>query len=219
MLDILARVKGELPELLIDADAWQSFYINYHPPTVERLWRQWGEYRVYLHKIYPCEPEKALFHPHPWPSAMEVISGRYEMTIGYGEGNNPPPVAAKVVLVAGSTYEMTEINGWHAVRPLNKPSLSLMVTGPPWNRWSPSGEIKPGPLTGSEKIILLNHFRHRLGYKHNALSHDMIEVARHTGEILDYYSATAHVVKCDRCKKRLSEMFTNRRFRVGNNWL
>lgn len=87
MLELLARLKLELPDLLIDDTAWQGFYIDYHLPIVERLWRQWNEYRVYLHRIHPCKSEDALFHPHPWPSAMEIVSGAYEMIVGYGQGN------------------------------------------------------------------------------------------------------------------------------------
>ena len=210
MLKVLAAVKMELPELLVDADAWQGLYIDYHPPVVERLWRQWRQYRVYLHMIHPCKPEDALFHPHPWPSAVEIVSGKYEMTIGYGQGNTPPPIAATVVLCAGSTYEMTEVNGWHAVRPLDGMSTSLMVAGPRWDRWSPSGENKPRELNLQEKDGLLGHFRHKLGYKYSALSHDMREVSRHTGQILDNYAALAHVVKCGQCQKRLDGIYRER---------
>ena len=43
MLDVLERVEADLPALLADDLGWNSLDINYHPPRVERLWRNWGE--------------------------------------------------------------------------------------------------------------------------------------------------------------------------------
>lgn len=145
MLDILRRMEaGEISRLLADRTAWRTLLVDYHPPIVERLYRDAvfeGEpVRVFLHRIHPCEREQALFHPHPWPSAMRVLSGSYEMALGYGAGMDEPPMAARVVLTAGSSYEMNDPQSWHAVRPLGEPSLSLMVTGAPWERES----HKPG---------------------------------------------------------------------------
>ena len=73
VLDTLAAVERGLPALLRDEGAWKSLLVDYHPPTVERLWRPWGAGRVYLHRIHPCARAEALFHPHPWPSAMRVL--------------------------------------------------------------------------------------------------------------------------------------------------
>src|SRR5262245_32103375 len=97
MLDVLEAFEKELPRLLADEGAWQSLYVDSHPPVVERLWRPWRAGRAYLHRIHPCGPGEALFHPHPWPSAMRVLEGEYEMAIGYGSGVVPPPVAALLV--------------------------------------------------------------------------------------------------------------------------
>src|SRR5206468_11967261 len=129
MLDILARVEETLPALLQDGGCWQSLYVDYHPPMVERLWTRWGEYRVFLHRIFPCGPGEALFHPHPWPSAMRVLAGEYEMAVGYGPGEAPPPVAALILARGDFRYQMTEPDAWHYVRPLGAPTLSVMVTG------------------------------------------------------------------------------------------
>jgi hypothetical protein len=63
VLDTLEAVERELPHLLRDESAWKSVLVDYHPPTVERLWLPWGGYRVYLHCIHPCPPGTALFHP------------------------------------------------------------------------------------------------------------------------------------------------------------
>lgn len=137
MLDVLYKAEEELSVLLHRdniLEGWNSVNVNYHDPHVERVWRQWGEYRISLHCIHPCEPSKSLFHPHPWPSAMRILSGEYEMEVGYGKGVEVPPSACKIVLQPESVYEMTDPDGWHSVRPLNGPCWTVMVSGKPWNR-------------------------------------------------------------------------------------
>lgn len=163
MLEVLERVEKTLPGLLDDRklDDWNSVLIDYHPPVVKRLWRNFeDEYRIYLHEILPCQPGEALLHPHPWPSAMRVVSGTYEMGIGYGSGSVEPPVAATVILSAKSTYEMVDKDAWHYVRPLRHPALSLMVTGKPWHRESPGTGKQFKTLTSQEKERILGGFVH-----------------------------------------------------------
>jgi len=158
LLDAMHQIEAKLPILLTAARVWNSLDVNYEPPHVERLWHQYDDnYRLYLHRIHPCN--EALFHPHPWPSAVHILSGSYEMGIGYGEGSKQPPVAATLTLRGGSEYEMIEPNGWHYVRPLAGPSLSIMVTGQPWQRWSPSPSTKLGPLKAEVFAELLESFR------------------------------------------------------------
>jgi hypothetical protein len=159
MLEVLEALEKQLPRLLADADAWDSVYIDYHPPFVERLWRPWGDYRVNLHRIHPCAQADALFHPHPWPSAMHLLSGRYEMAVGYGSGELAPPVAARILAAEGSRYEMTHPDAWHYVRPLDAPVLTLMVTGKPWGRPSPAPTKKLEPLGSRQFDRLLDEFR------------------------------------------------------------
>src|SRR5205823_428108 len=95
MLDILHAAEKELPRLLASDDGWQSLRVDYHPPFVDRVFRDWSppgaaegaRYRISLHRIHPCAPAEALFHPHPWPSAMRIHSGTYEMGVGHGAGD------------------------------------------------------------------------------------------------------------------------------------
>jgi hypothetical protein len=161
MLDVLDRVEGELPALLQDGERWQSLYVDYHPPTVERLWSRWGEYRVFLHRIHPCGPGEALFHPHPWPSAMRVLDGEYEMAVGFGPGMGEPPVAALMVARGDFRYAMTHPDAWHYVRPLGAPTLSVMVTGKPWERESHRSTKALAPLRPEQAAELLRLFRAR----------------------------------------------------------
>ncbi len=150
-----------LAEYLQDESRWKSVFVNYHSPFVERLWTEWGPYRVNLHRIHPCTQEEALFHPHPWPSAMKILSGEYEMAIGFSAGEIAPPVAATVVLVEGASYEMTHPDGWHFVRPIGAPAMSLMVTGKPWERSSPGKGEKLSPLSAEQKQEIFSFFRER----------------------------------------------------------
>jgi hypothetical protein len=159
MLDILFQVEQALPQLLEDESDWQSLLVDYHPPTVERLWTAWQGYRVYLHRIHPCEREQALFHPHPWPSVMRVLDGEYEMAVGFGAGTQTPPVAALMVARGDFRYEMTHPDSWHYVRPLGRPTLSLMVTGKPWDRQAPRSTTPLRRLQPDQVAELLRSFR------------------------------------------------------------
>ncbi len=159
MLDILDQVEKELPRLLAEKDQWQSLNINYHPPFVERVYRSWEGYRIYLHKIHPCGPGEALFHPHPWPSAMHILSGKYEMAVGYGSSDTPPPEAVKLIASGDLKYEMTDINSWHYVRPIDEMAMTLMVTGKPWRRKAPGKNQDLVPLLSEAKEEIIAFFR------------------------------------------------------------
>jgi len=151
MLGTLHRIEKMLPALLKDEGAWLSKKIDYSPPVVDRLYRDIEldgvGHRVYLHRIYECE--RAFFHPHPWPSAIRVIGGpgsSYEMGVGFGSNDrhDPPPLAARLIVERGMEYEMCHPDGWHYVKIIGQPSVSLMVSGPVWER--------PGGAPRTEKF-------------------------------------------------------------------
>lgn len=160
LIAALKRAEERLPDLLKDTSGWNTLDVDYEPPRVERLWQQFEDgFRVCLHRIHPCE--QALFHPHPWPSAVKILSGLYEMGVGYGVGKKDPPEAATLVLSTGSSYEMIEPDGWHYVRPLGAPSLSVMVMGPPYglrHLGEKGPENKLGPLSDSAKLQIIDEF-------------------------------------------------------------
>ncbi len=145
MLNQLHNMLEIMPSLLNDREGWKSLDVDYHPPRIERLWRGVGDYRVYLHKIYPCDSleDDALFHPHPWPSAIWIADGRYFMQIGFGSGLKEPKVFSEIILEKGSTYDMTHRDTWHSVRALEVPCYTVMVTGIPWNREMPIEPKRP----------------------------------------------------------------------------
>jgi hypothetical protein len=137
MIELLKKIEQEqLMDLLDNPEVWKGLIVDYHKPTVYRCWTQLGEHRLSLHIIDGCEEGESLYHPHPWPSAMRVVSGSgpYEMGVGFGPGLEPPPIACRLILSPGDYYEMLDINGWHYVRPLGTFSASLMLSGKPWDR-------------------------------------------------------------------------------------
>lgn len=159
MMRGLLLAEEELPKLLAQPEKWQSLDINYEEPRVERVWHQWGEIRICLHRIHPVKT-MPFFHPHPWPSAMRILSGKYAMSVGYGVGHEEPPTAVQLILAPGSTYEMSEPNGWHSVQPISEPVMSLMVTGKPWGREMPkSDKIKLSSLNEDVVEEIMNFFK------------------------------------------------------------
>lgn len=206
MLELLEEVKAELPDLMTDENSWQSLYIDYYPPFVSRLWMPWRDYLLSLDKIHPCSRENTLFHPHSWPSAMEIIHGTYEYAVGFGSGEKLLPIAQLGTAVAGSSYEMTHPDAWHYIAPIKSPAFTIMITGKPWNRWSPTSTKELVTLFFWDKIAILNLFRDKLGYnfKFKYRSHDIRRIAEtHTKTHFSDYSAIAHVTKCQQCQSQL----------------
>lgn len=132
MLAELQALRASIPGLIDNpATPWQTLDVLYEDPHVERVWVQLGSKRLYLHRIHPCE--RGFYHPHPWPSAILLLSGMQRMLLGYGPpSGSAPDIAATLELTAGSGYEMLDPRGWHAVMPQGGVSLSLMLTGRPW---------------------------------------------------------------------------------------
>jgi hypothetical protein len=124
MIKILNIVELNINSL-VKTSKLNTMYIDYHKPYVKRIWFQFVDYRVYLHKIEPCnEPLEALYHPHPWKSIIRIL-------------NEYPKTVCKLVLPAGTVYEMTDPNGWHYVSPVHEPVYSLMITGERYGREMP----------------------------------------------------------------------------------
>ena len=134
MITTLEIVERNMPSILMHSK-WKSLDVDYHPPHVQRIWTEWNDVRIMLH-CFPetCNAENALYHPHPWPSAMRVLEGEYIMEVGHEVFNDiphtpTPETIATTVMKAGSAYEMTNPKAWHKVIP-QKETYTLMVTGP-----------------------------------------------------------------------------------------
>ena len=139
----------EQPEL------WQTLVIDRRKPITHRAWIMHGDTRICLHGFEPCQREEAFLHPHPWPSAMLVLDGSYDMHVGYAaapESRQPDDVIS-LQLAAGSTYDMSVPGAWHKVVPRTR-CYSLMINGPRWDtgpRFAPRTQGKdPGRMTSSQ---------------------------------------------------------------------
>ena len=135
MIEKLIKIEIDLPNLLSNPEIWNTLDIDYFPPRVERLWMQYDkEHRLYIHRIYPTN-ETCLFHKHRWPAAFKMIHGSYEMGISYSENEVSSdeayklPIISRFIMSEGSYYEMTNTHTLHYVKPLEEPSISLMITG------------------------------------------------------------------------------------------
>lgn len=158
MFDLLEKVENNLFEI-IKPLKMNTMYINYGIPIVERIWYQWGNRRIYFHKIHRTEGTSML-HNHPWPNAIRVLRGSYEMGIGHSSTNEAPvTLDAKMVMKPGSKYEMVTPGGWHYVNPVSAVSYSLMVADPPFER-IPSHKpgIKFRELTDAEISDIMTVF-------------------------------------------------------------
>lgn len=168
MLDILHKVEDGIEGFLM-GEGWRSKCIDYTPPVVHRIYRDIViddvGYRIYLHRIFSCK--RAFFHPHPWPSAVRVIGASagtrstYEMGVGFSsnERHDPPPHAAVMFVSDGFKYVMDHPDAWHYVKILGAPSVSLMVSGPVWDR--PGGAPRTEkydfrPLTEEERFEIVS---------------------------------------------------------------
>ena len=161
MLEQLRDIEDRLLDLLQDKAAWNTLDVDYEPPRVERVWRQVGHLRVCLHRIHPCE--NALMHPHPWPSAMRVVRGSYEMRLGRPPKSHVMPEMIRLVLTEGSAYEMVNVREWHSVRPLNDVAYSLMIMGPKYgaqifdhSKFGAGRELSP--LSAKAKVVIMRFF-------------------------------------------------------------
>lgn len=147
-------------ELLNDTSIWKSLFINYHHPYVERVWCQLGNYRIYLHFIHTCTTEESLFHPHPWPSAIHVIEGEYEMGMGFGPGIEKPEVFSTILSQGNMYYDMSHIDGWHYVRPTKSVCSSVMLVGQPWERELPDEKVGTLESLSDDRVyVILNYFK------------------------------------------------------------
>jgi hypothetical protein len=176
MINILKNILegDDFKNWLKTPDVWDSLDIDYHPPRVERVWLEYGEMRLSLHVIHPCDADEAILHPHPWKSAMYVlpIGGTYEHGLGFIDEQREE-VFGEMELVKYNEiistqqymgdvyYEMLNPNGIHYVRPLNDVVYSIMLSGPviwPENKTSVDKELKP--LAPERKTEILQTFKH-----------------------------------------------------------
>lgn len=160
MLEVLKKAEAVLPELLGDDASWHGVFADTEKPYLRRLWRQWGENRIYLHHFSSCEPREEFPHPHPWQMAVRILKGEYVMGVGTSSDLSIVPTLEYSVFHPGDSYELLGPDKWHAIRPLKEESLSLMVAGPvmyPQNRIRSNKIARE--LTDDERAALFTQIR------------------------------------------------------------
>lgn len=133
---------------LREYDSWDSLIINRRKPETYRIFRQFGENRVCLHRFSPCNSQESFWHPHPWPAAFKIMYGKYRLDLGFTpNGEDKPTVVSSCVMSAGSSYEMLDENTWHKITPLDdSPVYTIMLNGPPY----PDPHIKTVTTKGKD---------------------------------------------------------------------
>jgi hypothetical protein len=173
MIDVLKNIEaGQIADILRKpVEEFKTLLVDYEPPVVERLQYNLEDgYRLFFHVIHQCETKQALYHPHPWPSAMHILSGSYEMGMAYSEDEEHykntetgelnetirQNQIAKMVLPRGTYYEMLHKKGWHYVRPLET-AYTVMLTHTPWYKGAKA--TKPlSPLKADRAEDIREHF-------------------------------------------------------------
>lgn len=148
----------DLRKLAYVPNIWKSKLVDYESPLVERLWTDYKDCRLSIHKIHPCE--KPLRHVHPWPAAVRVLSGMYEMEMGIVEKSSSEwdyRLLGSFLIGPGSEYDLTAVDTWHSVKPIKGPSISLMIMGKPWEHHpSMNNQPQPGELKSLHEETVLS---------------------------------------------------------------
>lgn len=157
--------KGVVLGLMEDINNWDSLYVDYHKPFVERIHCKVGKYRISLHYIHPCEIEEALLQPHPWKSAFIVLDGLYRTGMGYSNTATPPPIMTQSLCRGDGEflYDMSDPNLWHYVAPIT-PVTTVMITETPFSDEERNPACKKAdkelfPLSPERKEELFEHFK------------------------------------------------------------
>ena len=160
MLKKLDEVHCDLKSMFNNC-RWNGISIGFTPPKMMRLWTSYDGMKACLHKIYPIsdDTEVPFLHPHPWPCAIKILKGAYKMEVGYSDTLSPPSISMKLVVSAGSSYEMLYKDMWHSVCPITDPIYSIMLIGKKWDREMPKKHISPPRMLNElEKECLINEF-------------------------------------------------------------
>lgn len=152
-------------------NGWDSLVIDRRKPHTTRLFKQFGDLRVCLHRFESCTDEEAFAHPHPWPGAFLLLDGSYIQTIGYSQYlNTKPEFLFREKVMPGSSYEIINPKTWHKIQP-TQTTHTIMINGAPFE--TQHKEVKTtagkdlGKLSEVETLFLLNSFSILLHSYHN----------------------------------------------------
>lgn len=132
MLEKLFEVVHVLPSLIVKPEVWDSLIVNRRKPNTYRVFTKIGDYRVCLHKFNTCDIHEAFRHPHPWPAAFMILSGKYKMWLGQSIDQKTQPFdVSEQIMTKYSSYEIVNPLTWHSIIPLEE-TYTVMINGIPW---------------------------------------------------------------------------------------
>ena len=159
LLDELITAEKMLPSLLKDRSKWNSLFVDYEKPYVERLWIDWEHLRIFLHFLYPCEAADCLKHRHSRPTAVKILSGTYEMGSGHMYEDEFGPVDTTAIYAAGSSYQMVDPDAYHYVHPLELcRTIMIMPKVEAFQRNAPRPTKTLLPLEADKINAMFNYF-------------------------------------------------------------
>lgn len=140
---------------------WGSLVINRRKPHTYRVFRQFGEHRVCLHRFEPCSEDEAFPHPHPWPGAFLLLQGEYVHTVGgSADLESKPEFYIREIVRPYSMYEIINPKTWHRVQPL-KTTYTVMLNSEPWDeQHNETRTTKGKDLDNMDEDSLFKHFVH-----------------------------------------------------------
>lgn len=160
MIETLEKLIPKVREGLNELEAWDSLVINKRKPHTYRVFRQYDDLRVCLHRFEPCGPDDCFAHPHPWPGAFLMLSGEYIHRIGASDSLGSEPIFFfKEIVRPFSMYEIIHPQTWHSVQPL-KTTYTIMVNGTPWDTQHAATRMTKGKdLEQMAPMELMDHLR------------------------------------------------------------
>jgi hypothetical protein len=134
MIENLHALLFDIHPALDDTETWDSLIVNRREPFTYRVFRQFGDYRVCLHRFAPCGPQDCFEHPHPWAGAFLMLKGEYIHKVGVAHNLQDSPIVMpfRELVRPYSMYEITDPLVWHSVQPTME-SYTIMCNTEPWS--------------------------------------------------------------------------------------
>jgi hypothetical protein len=179
MLEQLKMTMSYLSPLLNQPERWDSLIVNRRKPHTYRVFTYFRqknplvpEFRVCLHKFESCHDHEAFLHPHPWPGAFLILSGRYKMNIGLAPNKTDRPQNVSTFeLCKDSMYEITNPLTFHSVIPLET-TYTIMINNEPWPETIVHKEVRTTKGKDLDKMPQDELLKHLQIYK--SLVHDWL---------------------------------------------
>lgn len=215
MIEKLKQIENKLIfKLLEDVNIWKSEIYENNNIIIEKILTTLGNYNLelnFVHKIKKSETIHII--KNRFPFAINVLNGKCNIMISSSSKLEEPPIMCNILLEnGGAYYDMTHIDGWHYVRPVEGVVSTVMLVGKPWEREQIESPEDLKSMSEQRKLIMLEWF---LGFYRNKLhGHKVSEnkkINKGDWVIIDELTMTA-------IEKRTVEAFMGQKgFVIGRN--